>query len=87
MEQHLSMDRPVTYQIKVEGKLDEGWSDWFSGMAVTFERGSTPITTLTGPVADQAALRGMLCKLWDLNLTLISVRRIEANSTKEEDND
>jgi hypothetical protein len=84
MEQHLSVDR---YQIKVQGKLDEGWSDWFSGMTVTFEAGSAPITTLTGAVADQAALRGMLCKLWDLNLTLISVRRIEADGKKEEDDD
>jgi hypothetical protein len=79
MEQHPSMDRLVTYEIKVEGRLDEGWSDSFSGMMVTFDSGRAPITTLTGAVADQAALRGMLCKLWDLNLTLISVRRIEAD--------
>ena len=77
MEQHLSMDKPVTYQIKMEGKLDEGWSDWFSGMTVTFEGGSAPITTLTGAVADQSALRGILAKIWDLNLTLISVNRSE----------
>jgi hypothetical protein len=87
MEQHLSLDRPVTYEIKVEGRLDEGWSDWFSGMAVTFERGSTPITTLTGAVADQAALRGILSKIWDLGLTLISVRRIEADGEEENKND
>ena len=80
MRQHLSMDRPVTYQIKVEGKLDEGWSEWFSDMTVTFESGgSAPITTPTGPVADQSALRGILSKIWDLNLTLISVTRIERN--------
>jgi hypothetical protein len=84
MEQHLSVDR---YQIKVQGKLDEGWSDWFSGMTVTFEEGSTPITTLTGTVADQAALRGILCKLWDLNLTLVSVRRIEVDGEEENKND
>jgi hypothetical protein len=88
MEQNLSMDKPATYyRVKVQGRLTENWSDWFSGMTVTFEGGSAPITTLTGAVADQAALRGMLCKLWDLNLTLISVRRIEADSKKEEDND
>jgi hypothetical protein len=88
MEQHPSMDKPETYQIKVQGRLDEGWSDSFGGMTVTFESGHAPITTLTGAVADQAALRGMLCKLWDLNLTLISVRRIEADGKKkEEDND
>jgi hypothetical protein len=88
MEQNLSMDKPATYyRVKVQGRLTENWSDWFSGMTVTFEGGSAPITTLTGAVADQAALRGMLCKLWDLNLTLISVRRLKADGKKEEDND
>lgn len=80
MEQDLSVDRPETYQIKVQGKLDEGWSDWFSGMTVTFEGDSAPITTLTGAVADQSALRGILTKIWDLNLTLVSVNRIEMDS-------
>ena len=74
MERNLSVDRPVTYQIKMEGKLDENWSDWFSGMTITPEN---DITVLTGPVADQSALRGILTKIWDLNLILISVNRIE----------
>ncbi|OQY18769.1 MAG: hypothetical protein B6I34_10300 [Anaerolineaceae bacterium 4572_32.1] len=65
------------YRIRVEGKLDEGWSDWFDGMTVTFE---SDTTTLTGTVADQAALRGILTKIWDLNLTLISVKRVEIDS-------
>ena len=77
MEQHSSTDRPVTYEIKVEGRLDENWSDWFSGMAVTLE---DDVTILTGAVADQAALRGILTKIWDLNLTLISINRIQMNS-------
>jgi hypothetical protein len=84
MEQHPSVGR---YQIKVQGKLDEGWSDWFSGMTVTFGSGRAPITTLTGAVADQSALRGILSKIWDLNLTLISVRRIEADGEEENKND
>ena len=66
--------QPVVYQIKVQGKLDESWSSWFNSMAITFE-GDT--TTLTGAVIDQAALRGILSKLWDLNLALISVNQIE----------
>ena len=66
------------YEIIVEGELDAGWTRCFSGMMFTVEsRGKSPTTTLSGTVADQAALRGMLCKLWDLNLTLIAVRRIE----------
>jgi hypothetical protein len=80
MEQDLSMSSPTTYQIRAVGKLDEGWSDWFSGMAVTLE---SNVTVLTGPVADQAALRGILTRIWDLNLILISVNRIEADSKQE----
>ena len=53
-------------------------------MTITFEGG---VTTLTGPVADQSALRGILSKIWDLNLTLISVRRIEADGEEENKND
>ena len=69
------------YQIEVEGKLKESWSNWFGGMNLTIkvERG---VTTLTGEVADQAALRGILSRIWDLNLSLISVARIE--TIKEE---
>lgn len=69
----------AVYQIRVQGKLDEKWSDWFGGMTVTVqsESNDAPITTLTGAVADQSALRGILTRIWDLNLTLISVNRIE----------
>ena len=64
----------MVYQIKVQGRLDESWSGWFSSMAIALE-GDT--TTLTGAVVDQAALRGILSRLWDLNLALISVNPIE----------
>lgn len=67
-------DGRVAYQIKVQGKLDEKWSGWFSGMALTFDG---DVTTLTGAVTDQSALRGLLSRIWDLNLTLISIRRIQ----------
>jgi len=66
------------FQIKVKGILDQSWSDWFNGMTITFEF-ENEITTLTG-VVDQARLRGILSKIWDLNLTLISLSRIEGNS-------
>jgi hypothetical protein len=73
-------DERAVYQIRMQGKLDERWSDWFGGLAVAVENeiGNPPVTTLVGSI-DQAALRGILCKLWDLNLTLISVRRVEAD--------
>ena len=77
MKQHPDPNGSMTYQIQVQGKLDEGWSDWFRGMKVAFEcaNDGSPITTLTGPVADQAALRGILNRIWDLHLTVLSVTR------------
>jgi hypothetical protein len=73
------------YEIRVRGELDRDWQQWFNGLDVTpAAAGEQPsTTTLVGPVADQAALRGMLCKLWDLNLTLISLRRIDMDSEQE----
>jgi len=65
--------QPAVYQIKMQGRLDESWSGWFDGMTVASD---SDTTTLTGAVADQSALRGILNKLWDLNLALISVTRI-----------
>lgn len=72
------------YQIRVEGELDQSWSDWFSGVKVVTESqgGGPPITTLTGVMADQSALRGMLSKIWDLNLTLVSVTRLGSDSER-----
>jgi hypothetical protein len=80
-----AQDRQV-YQIRIQGRLDKRRSDWFEGMTMEFERVSddTPMTTLTGAVADQARLRGILSKLWDLNLTVVSVARIEMRETKPE---
>jgi hypothetical protein len=76
---------PRIYRIRIEGRLDDRWSDWFSGLTITYEAESDgdTVTTLRGPIADQAALRGALSRLWDLNLTLISVRRLEADGKEE----
>ena len=78
-------DPAAIYEIQVQGELDRGWEGWFSGLSLSIEHLSEqpPTTTLTGHVPDQSALRGMLCKLWDLNLTLISVRRIEQEEKDE----
>ena len=77
------------YEIQVQGELDPGWQQWFNGLAITLTHtgGRPPATTLVGPVADQSALRGLLCKLWDLNLTLISVRRVEVDRKEQFEND
>jgi len=73
-------DKQEVYQIKLKGLVDEQWSDWFNGMTIVFESASdgSPVTTLTGAVADQARLRGILSKIWDLNLTLISVAQLKS---------
>jgi hypothetical protein len=66
--------QPVGYQIRVKGHLSPGWTDWFGGLTVTLEENGD--TLLTGPVADQAALHGLLKKVRDLNMPLVSVIRI-----------
>lgn len=59
------------YEIRLQGRLDERWAAWFDGMAIDLEPGG--VTVLRGPVADQAALHGLLARLRDLGLPLISV--------------
>ena len=62
---------PTVYEIRVEGQLDPCWSEWLDGMTITpLEDGNT---LLSGPVADQAALHGLLNRICDMNLKLICV--------------
>jgi len=79
----LTLDRPATYQIKVPGELDESWSDWAGGMTIMVESegAGPPGTTLTGTV-DQAALQGLLRRLYSLGLPLISVVWVEGSSNE-----
>jgi hypothetical protein len=69
---------PNAYRIQVQGCVAPRWSDWFGGLTVNEDRdaGGLPVTTLSGIVPDQAALRGIVNRLWDLNLTLITVERL-----------
>ncbi len=69
-------DKLETYEIRVKGILDEKWSDWFDGFSITQQHLGNE-TLLTGPVADQAALYGLLSKIRDLGLPLLSVQQIE----------
>ena len=80
-KQKLTLDRPATYQIKVPGHLDENWADWAGKMTITVDRegDGPPVTTLTGTI-DQAALQGLLRRLYSLGLPLISVNCVESDS-------
>jgi hypothetical protein len=62
-------------EIRVRGRIDEQWSDWFEGLTITHSDEDEAI--LTGPVPDQAALYGLLAKLRDLGLPLLSVKQVE----------
>ena len=71
----LSNDMPATYRIRVQGILAESWSDRLGGLTITTigQAGEAPVTTLSGPLRDQAALCGVLNTLHDLRLPLLSV--------------
>jgi hypothetical protein len=68
------------YEIRVKGRLAPGWRAWFDGMTLTTEAGG--ITCIHGPVADQAALHGLLQKLRDVGIPLISLKPVEAPTTE-----
>jgi hypothetical protein len=72
------LDRPACYEIKVPGRLEEHWSEWLEGMAVEVESGDgvPTITTLTGELPDQAALQGLINRLYSMGLSLISVNLV-----------
>ncbi|NQT27535.1 hypothetical protein HQ585_19430 [candidate division KSB1 bacterium] len=70
---------PAQYQIKVKGRLCSQWSDWFEGMTITYQEG---ITTIVGEILDQAALHGLLIRVRDLAIPLISVKRIKPDLEK-----
>lgn len=63
------------YQIRIHSHLDQSWADWFEGMTITHEVDGT--TVLFGPIVDQAALHGVLTRVRDLGLTLLSVNRAD----------
>jgi hypothetical protein len=72
LENHAS--QTLAYQIRIKGHLRPQWTDWFEGLAITLEEGGN--TLLTGPVIDQAALYGLLRKVRDLGMPLLSVNSI-----------
>jgi hypothetical protein len=75
--------QPVVYQIRIKGHLSREWTDWFEGLTITLEEDGN--TLLIGPVADQAALHGLLKKVRDLGLPLVSVSPVEPGQTDASD--
>jgi hypothetical protein len=76
--QGLQLDQPAVYNIQIQGRLEERWSRWFDDMEITVrsEANSPTVTSLTGEVVDQSALHGVLNRIRDLNIPLISVQLI-----------
>ena len=75
--------RPVIYQIRLKGHLGSQWTDWFEGLTITLEKDGD--TLLTGPVIDQAALHGLLKKVRDLGMPLVSVSPVETGQADQSD--
>lgn len=74
-EFQLNSSQPEMVQIRISGHLDPQWSQWFEGFKITLQEDGS--TLITGPVADQAALHGLIRKIRDLGMTLISVNPLD----------
>jgi hypothetical protein len=78
------LHEPGCYEIRLQGRLDQRWSTWFDGMTLTTSpdpAGAGVLTVLRGHVVDQAALHGLLARLRDIGLPLLSVTRVEPDKT------
>jgi hypothetical protein len=79
IKQHLPQDQPAVYRIQIDGQIGERLLDWFEEMTISSESSADgkSISTLVGPVADQAALHGLLSRIYTLGFLVISVTRVE----------
>lgn len=76
----MTEETPYTYQIRLEGHLDPSWHTWFTGLSICLEPDGE--TLLIGPVSDQAALHGLLKKVRDIGIPLLSIQRIAVTTQK-----
>ena len=83
LEPKTNSDQPVVYQIRIKGHLGREWADWFEGLTITLEENGD--TLLTGSVVDQAALHGLLKKVRDLGMPLVSVSPVEPGQADTSD--
>lgn len=72
--------QPMIYQIRIEGHLGRQWAEWFAGLTITLEDNGESL--LTGPVVDQAALHGLLRKIRDVGMPLLSVNHVESGQAE-----
>ena len=77
---HSLEQAPAAYQIKLQGRLDESWSAWFDGMRLTVgkDEDGLAVTTLEGCITDQSALHGLLSRIRDLGLMILSIQRMKS---------
>jgi hypothetical protein len=80
INEKMDTSQPMIYHIRIEEHIDHQWTDWFEGLAITLKDNGD--TLITGQVVDQAALHGLLKKVRDLGLTLVSVIRVESSRTQ-----
>jgi len=83
LKQKIDSSQPMVYQIKIRGHLDHQWTDWFDGLTIALEDNGN--TLLTGLVPDQAALHGLLKKVRDLGMPLLSITHDELDNTLKKD--
>ena len=76
-------DQSGLYEIRIKGHLDNRWADWFEGLTITLEEDGN--TLLIGPVIDQAALHGLLKKVRDLGMPLVSVNFVKPSQAKKQE--
>ncbi len=78
-------DRPKIFQIRIKGHLGQQWAGWFDGLTIVLEEDGN--TLISGPVIDQSALHGILKKIRDLGMPLLSINSVDPNQSTKADSD